>query len=99
MRNMTLIAQQKLQGVLSGRQAHLGLGLACTEVQVIEIVWNRLIQGRQLGIDQQIVVAGILSIGTCRRHPHAAQPKMNGGLGRKRLTILQVDEVNRRPCR
>src|SRR6516165_7628932 len=95
MRNMTLVTQQKLQGVLSGRQVHFSLGLACTEVEVIEIVWNWLIQRRRLGIDQQMVVPGILSIGARRCHSHTAQPKMNGGLGRKGLTILQVDEIDR----
>jgi len=98
MRNVSLISQEKPQGVLSGRQAHLSFGLAGAKMQVIEIVWNWLIQWGQFGIDQQMVVSGIFSIGTCWRHPHPAQPKMNGGSGRKRVAILQVDEINRRPC-
>src|SRR5262245_2341288 len=94
MRNVPLISQQKLKGMLPGGQAHFSLSLAGAKMQVREVVWNRLIQWRQLGIDQQMMVTGVLSIGACRRHPHAAQPKMNGRLGRQRVAILDVNEIN-----
>ena len=44
--NVVLVAEQKLQRVRPRREGHFGLGLARTEVQVIEIVRDGLIQGR-----------------------------------------------------
>ena len=97
-RNVSLIPQEKLEGVLSGGQVDLSLGLSGAEMQVIEIVWNWLIQWRKLGIDQQMVVPGILPVGARRRHAHPAQSEMNRGPGWKRRAIVEVDEIDRSPC-
>ncbi len=102
MRNVPPISQYKLKGMLPGGQAHFSLSLAGAKMQVREVVWNRLIEWRLLGIDQQMVVSGILSIGARRRHSHTAKPKMNRRLGRQRIAILDVNEINggarRRRC-
>jgi len=48
--------------VLPGLQRDLGLGLAAAEVQMIKVARDRLIERRQLGIDQQVMVAGIFAV-------------------------------------
>ena len=85
--------------MLPGGQAHVSLGLAGAKMQVREVAWNRLIERRQLGIDQQMVMSGILSVGTCGCYSHTAKPKMNGRLGRQRVAVLDVNEINRGPWR
>jgi|SRR5712671_4543093 len=99
MRNVPPISQYKLKGMLPGGQVHFSLSLAGAKMQVREVVWNRLIQWRQLGINQQMVVSGILSIGARGRHSHTAKPKMNGRFGRQRVAILDVNEINGGACR
>src|SRR5262252_283773 len=85
--------------MLPGRQADFSLGLPRPKMQVVEIVRNRLIKWWQLGVDQQVMVPGILSVGARRRHPHATKAKMYHRLRRQRITILEVDEINGRPWR
>src|SRR5215471_2653315 len=80
--------------MLSGRQAQFGLSLAGTKMQVREVVWNRLIQRRQLGIDQQMVMSRVLSIGACWCHPHTAKPEVDDRFGRECVRILNVYEIN-----
>jgi len=63
--------------MLPGGQVDFGLGLSGTKMQMIEVVWNRLIQRRHLRVDQEVMVPAILSVGACRRYPHAAKSKMN----------------------
>jgi hypothetical protein len=93
------ISQYKLKGMLPGGQAHVSLSLASAEMQVCKVVWNRLIERRQLGIDQQMVMSGILSVGARRCYSHTAKPKMNGGLGWQRIAVLDVNEINGGPWR
>src|SRR5215467_7554070 len=83
--------------MFTGGEVDFSLGLTGTKMQVIEVIWNRLIQRRHLRIEQQMMVAGILPIGARRRHSHAAKPKMNGRLGRQRITVLKVDKINSGP--
>src|SRR2546428_2530550 len=85
--------------MLAGGQAHVSLGLAGAKMQVRKVVGNRLIQRRQLGIDQQMVMSGILSIGARGRYSHTAKPKMNDRLGLQRVAVLDVNEINGRPGR
>jgi hypothetical protein len=73
--------------------------LAGAKMQVGEVIWNRLIQRRQLGIDQEMVMSGILSIGACGRYSHTAKPKMNDRLGRQRVAVLDINEINGGPRR
>lgn len=80
-------------------EVHFSLSLAGAKMQVIEVARDRLVQRRQIGIDDQMVVSGILSIGSRRRHPHTAKPETNSRLGRQRVTILRLDEINGGPRR
>src|SRR5258708_32891524 len=99
MRNVPLISQYQLKGMLPGGQAHVSLSLAGAKMHVREVAWNRLSQRRQLGIDQQMVMSGILSIGARGRYSHTAKPKMNDRLRRQRVAVLDVNEINDGPRR
>ncbi len=67
--------QQQLQGVVAGRQGNLCLRLPPAEMQMIEVVWNRLVQGRQLGIDQEMVVTGVFPVGAGGGYSIPFRPK------------------------
>ena len=82
-RDVILVAQQQLQGVRSRFERDLGLGLAGAEVEVIEVVGNGLVQRRQLGVDQQVVMARVRAIRAGGCHSHLAQTETDGRLGRE----------------
>ena len=71
-RDVILVAQQQLQGVLPGLQRHLGFGLAGAEVQMVEVARNRLVERRQIGVDEQMMMARIFPIRARRRDTHVA---------------------------
>src|SRR5271163_3395890 len=50
-RNMTLVTQQELQRVLTCRQRDLRLGLTTAKMDVVEMARDRLIERRQLAIN------------------------------------------------
>ena len=64
---MVEVAHEKLQAVLARRKVELHFGLTATEMDMIVIRRNGLIQGRQLRIDQQMMVAGIFRFRAGRR--------------------------------
>jgi hypothetical protein len=99
MLDMPAISQYKLKGMLPRAQVHFSLSLAHAKMQVIEVAWNRLIKRRQLGINYQMVVTSIRSLDSRWCYPHTAKSKMNSRLGRQRVAILKVDEINRGPRR
>lgn len=94
MRHVPLVSQQELERMLSGRQAHFSLSLAGTKMQVREVIWNRLIERGQLGIDQQMMVSRVLSIGARRGYSHAAKPEVDDRFGRQCVAILDVYEID-----
>ena len=51
-RNVVLVAHDQLQRVLARLERNLRFGLAGAEMQMIEVVGNRLVERRQLGVDQ-----------------------------------------------
>src|SRR3984893_10341871 len=59
MRQVILVTEQQLEGMLAERKRDLRLGLSRSEVQVIEVIRNRLVQRRQRGVDHEMVVGGI----------------------------------------
>jgi hypothetical protein len=59
-RDVLSITHQELQRVLPGRQLDPYLGLPAAEVKVITVVWDRLIERRQVGdVDQEVMVGGL----------------------------------------
>src|SRR5215470_14788284 len=57
--DVIFVAEKKLERMLSERERNLRLGLSCTKMQVIEIVWNGLIQRGQRRVHHQMVVTGV----------------------------------------
>jgi len=49
--DVVLVAEQQLQRMVPRRQCNLGFGLARTEMQMVWIIWDWLIERRQVGID------------------------------------------------
>ena len=70
---MDEITQQQLQGVDARRQVQDGFGLALAEVEVIPISDDRQVDRWDIGIHQQVVMAGILVLNTCGRDSHVLQ--------------------------
>jgi hypothetical protein len=63
-------------------------------MQMIEVIRYWLVQGRQLGIDQEVMVAGVGLVDASGRYPHIDEAKANGGILRNHRTILKPDEMN-----
>jgi len=99
MRDVILVPQQQLQRVRSRLERDLGLGLAGAEVEVIEVVGNRLVERRQLGVDQQVVMSRIGAIRAGGRDAHFAQAESDGRLGRNGCAVLEVGEIDLGPRR
>ena len=57
MRNVVAVGKEELKRVLAWRQRESCLGLAAAEMQIVEIVGNGLVERRQLGVNQQMMVA------------------------------------------
>ena len=93
-RDVILVSQQQLQRVLAGRERDLRLGLAGAVMQMIEVVRNRLVERRQVGVDQQVVVTGMLAIQAGRPDTHVPQAEMDRQLGRNGGAVLDIDEVH-----
>ena len=72
-RHMLAIAQQKLKRVLAGGQGERRLGLPRSEVHVVLVVGDRLVEGRQRGVDDQVVVSGIGFVDAGGRYAHFFQ--------------------------
>jgi len=92
---MVLFAEQELQGVLPRRQRHVGLGLPGPKTQMVEVIGDRLVERRQLGVDQQMMVPRVRPVGPGRRYSHTAQTEMDRGLRGERGAVLEIDEMDR----
>ena len=85
---MVLVAQEQLQRVLAGLELNFRLALAATEMKVVEVVGYRLVERWQLGIDQEMMMAGIFPIGARRREAHVLQSEIHGEFRRQHRSIL-----------
>ena len=83
-----------MKRVLAQRKLNCCFGLSRSEVQMIEVIRYRLIKRRQLGVDQEMVVAGVGLFDSRRRHAHVGKTKVNGRLLKKHGSVLQADEIN-----
>ena len=79
--DVVLIAEQQLQCVRPRRQRQFNLGLPAAKVEMVFVVRDRLIEGRQIRIDQQVMMAGIGLLRSRGRNAHSMQPEVNVVLG------------------
>ena len=68
--------------------------LAAAEVEMVLIVRNRLVERRQIRVDQQMVMTGVGPLRSGRRDAHPMQAEMNRGLRADDRAVLEVDEFN-----
>src|SRR3984957_13055456 len=68
-------------------------------MHMIFIVRDRLIERRQIRVDQKMMMAGIRFVGTGGRDAHPMQTEMDGRGRPDRRAIFQVDEISRGPWR
>lgn len=75
---MGKVSQQQLQGVYSRGKFNFCLGLTHAEMPVLIIGRDRLVQGRQLRIDEQVMMAGVFISYASRRYTHSLQAEAYG---------------------
>ena len=80
--------------MLARLERDLGLGLAGAEMQMVKVARDRLVERRQVGVDQQVVMAGVFAVGTGGRYAHVAQAEIERGLGRDGGAVLEIDEID-----
>ena len=56
---MPVVAEKQLQCMLTGAQRKFDLRLTASEVQMIEVTWDFLIQARQRSVIEKVMVAAI----------------------------------------
>src|SRR5450756_1442241 len=79
------------------RQLKVRFGLAQTVVKMVLIVRDFLIEWWQIGIDQQVMMAGICLLDPRRCHPRAAQAHTNPEFAaRNDLSVSRPDDVDLR---
>ena len=75
---MPLVAKQELQGVFSGREFHPGFRLAPSVVAVLLVGCDGQGHvGGQIGVDQEMMMAGPVFRYASRRDSHAAKPELD----------------------
>lgn len=80
-----VIAKQELKRVLTYRKIEGGFGLAAAEVAMVVIDRNRQIEGRQLGIDENMMMSGFLLLQRRWRNAHSIETEQDPyGIGHDR---------------
>ena len=83
-----------MQRVLAGGEAHLRFGLAGAEMQMVEVVGNWSVERRRRGVDDEMVMAGVVPFDPGRGQTHVTQPEIDRRLDRERRAVLDADEVD-----
>ena len=78
MGDMIVVTHQELQRMLTGLQTFQpNLGLSATEVQIMSIGGYGLIEGREVRIEDQVMVTDIWHIRTFGRYTRTTQTHTN----------------------
>jgi hypothetical protein len=78
MRDMPIVAEDQLERMFAWLQGDFLLGLAGSEVQVIEIAGDRLVERRRRRVDQEMMMAGVRLVHARGRNAHVAQAETDG---------------------
>ena len=78
---MIFVAEQQLKRVRTKRQSYRRFGLPRSEVKVVEIVRDGLVERWQGRIDQNMMMTrvGLLNSGRCDAHVHQPEPHLHLG--------------------
>src|SRR5262249_43953557 len=94
---MLRIAQHQLKRVLAGRQLDTGLGLARAEMNMVLVLWNRLVRiQRFVHIDQQMMMTAVLKIVAGVGDAHSAQTETTPEAAFHRSPVLRPNEIKKR---
>ncbi len=77
------------------REIDRGLRLARAEVEMVEVVRDRLIERRQVRVDQHMVMSRVRPVRTGRGDAHVAQPEVDRELRGDVRAVLEVREIER----
>ena len=87
---MHRVGKIELQGVLARRQLDRGFGLTATEMDVMGVGRNRLVERRQaIDVDQQVMMAGVVLRHAGRGNAHATQAEAHVHILADRFAILR----------
>src|SRR3981189_2360323 len=78
--------------MLTCGQSDFRLGLTAAKMNVVEIARDRLIERRQSGIDEKVMMTGIWLRGAGRSDLHVLDPETDLDLGGDRRTVLEIDK-------
>ena len=93
MRDVVRVAQQQLQRVRARRQRQFDLRLTAAKVKMLLVVWDRLVQGRQIRVDKEMMVPRVRFLRSGRRDAHSMEPEMDRGLRTNHRAVLEIDEL------
>src|SRR6478735_832897 len=62
-------------------------------MNVVEIAWDRLIERRQWGVDEKVMMTGIRFGYSCRCDLHVVDSETDLDLGGDRRAVLEIDEI------
>ena len=94
---MVRVAQKQLQRVWTRRQREFDFRLSCAVMQIVFVVWDRLVQGRQIPVDKEMKMSGVGFLRSGRRDPHSVEPEMDRGLGTNYGAVFEIEELGLRP--
>jgi hypothetical protein len=78
--------------MLTCGQGDFRLGLTAAKMNVVEIARDRLIERRQSGIDEKVMMTGIWLRGAGRSDLHVLDPETDLDLGGDRRAVLEIDK-------
>src|SRR5690242_6301752 len=78
----------------SRRQREFDFRLAAAEMEVVLVVGNRLVEGRQVRVDQEVVMTRVGPFGSGWRNPHSMQTEMDRCLRTDYGAVFDVNEFN-----
>src|ERR1700677_124617 len=81
------------------RQRQFDFRLAAAEMQMVFVVRDRTVQGRQVRVDKEVKVSGVRFLDSGRRDAHSIEPKMDRGLRTNHRAVLEIDELGIRARR
>ena len=93
MRDVVGVPQEELQSVTSRRQGDVRLRLAASEMQVVLVVRDRLVQRGERRVNQQVVVAGVRLVDTGWSHPHFLESEPNRERGWHISAVLRRNNI------
>src|ERR1700722_19405395 len=92
--DMVGVAQQQLQRVRSGGEREFSFRLAAAEMEMVLVVGNRLVEGRQIRVDEEVMVPRVGPLRSRRRNAHPMQAEMDCRFWSDDGAVLDVDEFN-----